>query len=271
MNNGLSRNLRKNKTLSPEYISLDERTIQDMVRFTLTYSKRLNYYNAKNEMSGDWESFYLKDPSFIMAIISGTGINKFKIKNDTIRNLQFQKDEYVQNVSSSLENIFQMGKTILHWFDLLQKSDYKGSLLDEIKHLKSSLLDDVVSLKYSVSFVAEHGQNDALIVDKYEEFCEGFKLSKEQIKIDREILKSSTDQHVKELNEIFHLIYGKMIFMKESATQDFYSKMEGVHNHRPHIGLLLAFFKLFRLVQNDINTFTKKHLDYYYKDLFVKF
>lgn len=35
----------------------------------------------------------------------------------------------------------------------------------------------------------------------------------------------------------------------------------------PHLGLLFAFFKLFKREQDNLNTLTKRHLDYYYKDI----
>lgn len=35
----------------------------------------------------------------------------------------------------------------------------------------------------------------------------------------------------------------------------------------PHYGLFIAFLELFNFAQKDINTFTKRHLDFYYKDV----
>lgn len=35
----------------------------------------------------------------------------------------------------------------------------------------------------------------------------------------------------------------------------------------PHYALFVAFLELFKFVQRDINTFTKRHLDFYYKDV----
>ena len=38
-------------------------------------------------------------------------------------------------------------------------------------------------------------------------------------------------------------------------------------NHSPHLALLFSFLKLFRYLQNDLNGFTKKHLDFFYQDI----
>ena len=41
--------------------------------------------------------------------------------------------------------------------------------------------------------------------------------------------------------------------------------LEKYPKHQPHFALLLAFIKLFKYAQNNINRITKRHLDFYYK------
>jgi len=42
-------------------------------------------------------------------------------------------------------------------------------------------------------------------------------------------------------------------------------KEELQKQHTPHLGLLFAFLKLFTYLQNDLNSYTKKHLDFFYQ------
>ena len=65
----------------------------------------------------------------------------------------------------------------------------------------------------------------------------------------------------------FNEVFGNMLFIKEKAIRNFEKEILLTNNHHPHIGLLLAFFKLFNLVQQELNTFTKRHLTYFYNDL----
>jgi hypothetical protein len=44
-------------------------------------------------------------------------------------------------------------------------------------------------------------------------------------------------------------------------------KEELQEKHTPHLALLFAFLKLFQHLQQDLNTFSKKHLDFFYKDV----
>lgn len=44
-------------------------------------------------------------------------------------------------------------------------------------------------------------------------------------------------------------------------------KAELQEKHQPHLALLFAFLKLFQHLQSDLNSFTKKHLDFFYKQV----
>ena len=44
-------------------------------------------------------------------------------------------------------------------------------------------------------------------------------------------------------------------------------EMEANGNMPPHLALLFAFLKLFKREQDNLNTLTRRHLDYYYKDI----
>src|SRR5690554_1546762 len=78
MNKGTSRKLRKNKALNPEYISIDERSLLDLVQFTLNFSQNLNFYNFHNKVIDNWKAFLLNDSAFVLATIASTDTGQFK-------------------------------------------------------------------------------------------------------------------------------------------------------------------------------------------------
>ena len=51
------------------------------------------------------------------------------------------------------------------------------------------------------------------------------------------------------------------------ATAGLLTTLGNWNTHAPHYALFLAFLKLFRLAQADINTITQRHLDFYYKEV----
>ncbi|THU40590.1 hypothetical protein FAM09_00295 [Niastella caeni] len=51
------------------------------------------------------------------------------------------------------------------------------------------------------------------------------------------------------------------------ATKNLLATLENWNTHPAHYALFLAFLKLFRFAQADINTITQRHLDFYYKEV----
>jgi len=54
---GTSQRERRQAALDPSYVSVDERTIKDLLAFAHRYSTELRYYGADNQPSGDWSEF----------------------------------------------------------------------------------------------------------------------------------------------------------------------------------------------------------------------
>ena len=43
--------------LDPDYVSVDERSLKDLLLFAREYGKELKYFNARNQEAGDWSAF----------------------------------------------------------------------------------------------------------------------------------------------------------------------------------------------------------------------
>ena len=217
MNKGSSQESRKNKALAADYVAIDDRSLIDLVYSTLELAKTITFYDFRNTESDNWNTFLLKDPAFIIAMIAATNTDKFKINHESPGN---HKDEThkPEELNHFTRNIYE---EISGWYNLLSNAQYKGSLLNEIQNSLSNLNN----------WLTENNQNDP-------------DASKEN----------------------YEHLYGSLVFIKNKALKHFDEELKK-SNHHPHIGLLLAFFKLFQNVQQDINVITKRHLDFYFLDL----
>jgi hypothetical protein len=220
MNKGTSRETRKNIALREDYISIDERSMLDLVQFTLDFSQNVNFYSLQNKVIDNWKSFLLHDSAFVNALIATTDIKKFKKADHSSEDNTDTSNE----IEKKRREIDQILELISYWSELLRKSNYKGFLIKEIDRLKL--------------YTGE---------------------------IKKPLLVNDTSLEL--LKEAYENIYGNIVFIKEKATKKFEEETSSHSNHHPHVGLLLAFFNLFKNLQGDINTLTKKHLDFYYKNL----
>ena len=218
MNKGSSQKSRKNKALAADYVAIDDRSPIDLVHLTLEYAKKINFYNFRNKINGNWNTFLLKDPAFIIAMIAATNTDKFKINHENFGNQQNETHK-PEELNQYIRNIYE---EIKGWHNLLSNAQYKGNLLNEIQNSLSTK---------SNNWLTADNQNDP------------------------------------EANkENYEHLYGSLVFIKNQALKHFDEELKK-SNHHPHIGLLLAFFKLFQNIQQDINSIPKKHLDFYFLEL----
>lgn len=62
----------------------------------------------------------------------------------------------------------------------------------------------------------------------------------------------------------FLMAHSKLVADAEKELQQ---SLEKRNTHLAHYALFLAFLRLFRFAQNDLNTITQRHLDFYYKEV----
>ncbi|HKJ40508.1 MAG TPA: hypothetical protein VKA27_00390 [Sunxiuqinia sp.] len=217
MNKGISRKSRKDQALNADYVSVDERSLLDMVQFSLDFSRFINYYGAQNKVTGRWNSLLLNDPAFISAMIAGTELERFKLNDDI--DVQLDQGRDLARLNELTNELIRIVK---RWSTLFSLSNYKGTLQKEIDKLLLS--------------VAERNINE------------------------------DDDESLESAREFYDHILGNVVYIKGKASKSFEEQLLN-SNHQPHIGLLLAFLKLYQNVQRDMNSITKKHLDYYYLDL----
>ncbi|MDO9554654.1 hypothetical protein [Rhodonellum sp.] len=244
MNKGISQNGRLPKALESSYFSVDEHTILDMVQFTLKFSESIHYFSFDNKPSANWKPFFLNDPVFVIGLIAGAEIQHFK---STIDSIQYKLDQGNGYQKKELEeevctHILSLAAHIVRWSDLLEESNFSGPLLQEINNILKFLEGEIVAVlplqkKFSAGFF---GFEESIVPEKRTNIV---------------------------FSETFKTVYKNILFIKEKAAIKFETELFDSKNHHPHIGLLIAFFKLFQEIQTDTNNFTKKHLDFYYKKL----
>jgi len=72
------------------------------------------------------------------------------------------------------------------------------------------------------------------------------------------------DYSTLQLKQIFKRAFETYARIIIKANENLQSSLENNSSHFAHHGLMLAFLKLFGVLQTDINDFSRKHLEYYY-------
>ena len=68
-------------------------------------------------------------------------------------------------------------------------------------------------------------------------------------------------------NKKIQNLFGLLADWKKRSKVQLYKNLEAYPKHAPQYALYITFLRLFEKAQDDLNTFTKRHLDFYYKNV----
>lgn len=230
---GATQNDRVKPALQPDFFLLDERNEQDFILFVQKLSEYVKFFNEYDISDSDWSVFFQKESTSILISISHWNIellqNTFEIKKNEIFLIS---DPTIQK-NRLLEYFVPIRKE----FDKLEK--------------KTKLLDDEIIEK------------ENLVAASYS-ITNQFELIEAQINAETDMiafLKKNT--FLKTIQQLFGLLLSWKNFTKTAI--DF--QLNNYPKHSPQYSLFLSFLKLLNIAQIKLNEYTKKHLDFYYKDI----
>ena len=288
---GTTQSERLLKSLVPENLQLDDRSIADVLAFAGKYAEQIRYWSSSNQPDGDWRDFWTKDTTSLFAIIAATDTDDLRMR---YRNTEL---EFVQACKKEkAEGKVYCEKAVTKLYDLVTLICEAATTIQSInKNLpdKSPLKSELKSLisKLGIGTNAK-GRNDYdTPLGKLISFHKGTitdEASKEQLLLDYGIFINEESWHLTKHDYIHCILYKDEInaddredlwrlflaFFKvltmivSKAEKAFQNALHGRHDHPPHIALFLSFVMLFRRYhQAEMNGLLAKHLVFYYRDI----
>ena len=135
-------------------------------------------------------------------------------------------------------------KTLLSYFETIN-----SQFLDFNR--KINVLDSTLSTKETLQGTSPY------FIQKIKDLNDKITASTNPVSL---ISNSQFDKNVQQL-------YGLIQNWKQVAGENISNQLENYSNHKPHFALYLSFLKLLGIAQAQLNEFTKRHLDFYYKDI----
>ena len=261
--------------LNPDNFKIDDRNLEDLILFVQKLSKKYKFFDLKNKATGDWFDMFASDESFLLA-----EIYKFEIqKYDTLRlSLTQNFDELSSDkekkeiFQSFFELIFTYFKIINEWYtsatrNNLSQQSSEIELAVEKTIQKKILVYFEEFASYALYFEEVNEQKLNLNVS-FKDFKTlwGIKnITPKNIFKNIDSSQSPLSSGLKKLILLYTPVYESLLSLQFKAAKLFHQSIEGDSNHKAHVGLLITFLKLYEYVRDDLNTLSKKHLDFYYK------
>ncbi|MCU0435842.1 MAG: hypothetical protein MUC87_20450 [Bacteroidia bacterium] len=289
---GTSQAERLLKALDPTYVQVDERNIDDLLRFALKYAEKLNFYDEKNQLNGNWYNFLAKDVSVLCANISDTNLDQL-VKDFRAA---FQKlDVLAQITSPSPAEITEAKNTYLSLYkpviDLMNLLGQWHDLCDEKLSLRTDLALYFTSV-FSDGF-SRFRNIDAAAADPLYNLLptppplglsswtiNGLAINSDWVNqisatpvtpnFDIFVGLAPAQKHKCTLaaayfiRGIFDEFYMALLNIISRAPDYLIKSLEAFPHHKAQAGLFLAFLQLFGYAQKHINKITRRHLDFYF-------
>lgn len=255
---------------------IDARTMADLLNYFVQLSRHINYYDLEMNVS-DWQPFFRKSTPFVL-----TSIIKFPLKN-TKDNLNLYRTIFkskpapaaLQLLSFSLFHRFI--NNINNWHIQLNESSLPiSALLDNLIRIKLQsavrqfiMLSNTASMHYGIRSIdfSKISANPVWGLD-----------TDSLSATDKSFLLTGTGSHqhmldlYSDLNTLVNVFSDVVTSLSSAAESNLEQsfiplKEELQKKHPPHLALLFAFLNIFRQLQSNLNEYTRKHLDYFYKEI----
>ncbi len=221
------------EALQVDFVKVDERALEDLIIATNTLSQHINFYNKDNVLLGNWSSFFQWETTSVFAQIATIDmlqyVADFKVKK--------RKLLFISDIEKQKEEVYPFFENLgLRIKDVFKK----------VNALPSSL---AIKEYYTTTFPTIEKLIDTIITEVH----------------------ASTDLMFLLQNHLFNKkiqnLFGLITDWKNRSYTELNKNIESYPEHSPQYALYVTFLKLFGIAQEDLNTFTQKHLDFYYKNV----
>jgi len=257
-------------------VKIDARTLADLLDYFVQLSRHINYFDLDLNIS-DWQPFFKKSIPFTLA-----SIIKYQSQNAednfTLYNSLFEKKPSATGLQLNAFFIYyRFINNINEWHLTLKDSGLPLATDIEVL-IKNKLREPVMAfIRYANAAVKAYGIRRIDFTSLYNNNAWSIDLT-DLYAIDTSFSAGTTSRY-KRLNNLyddFKALYPAFadsiklltVGAEKNLEQSFIPLKEDLQKkHQPHLALLFAFLNMFRQLQDNLNQYTRKHLDFFYKDI----
>lgn len=255
---------------------IDARTLADLLDYFMQMSRHINFYDKFLTVS-DWQPFFQKSIPFTLASVIKTPLPAIE-QNLAFYNTLFEKKHSspglqlqayfifyrcINKINSWYLSVKDSGLPIESFLEILIKDKLQEPLKLFIGYTNAAVKWYGIK-KIDFSKLGDNPVWNLAVTDLYS--------------LDNSF-KTGTYSKFKQMEQLYQKIktiavpfFNAVNTIATAAENNLEAsllplKEELQKSHPPHLALLFAFLTIFRQLQNDLNGFTRKHLDFFYKDV----
>jgi len=253
MSRGTSQRERFPAALADGYFRVDELPFEQRVAMTATLARQLRFVDLDNREAGDWRAMFASDVTMVLARIASIDLGALQ-------------DAFLADVDSApLARLAQQVVELAQWIDLWFKSlDGRGepqaqAFRERIRQLVDQQLGEDLRWVHG-SFGQRRWQGRAV--------------AHAQARLDpiwdsdRPLLATlAAGRSPRELLRERYFAFLSAIDGLQGLARELLPATLHTGTHEAAVGLLIAFLKVYESAQREVNRFTARHVDFYYRDV----
>jgi hypothetical protein len=264
------------RALDADYVQPDGRSFQELLNFAIRYARLIRFYGLDNQPSGDWVQFFLSDPTMILASIDAVNLQTIEVayqslEKDTAADTRF--DPKFQGLRSMFQTILDMAREINGWLTAVDLNPagtaarmlaadiaalIEGGLREQLRLLKAYA--DGAAQPEALGRSLELNFTGLAPIWQVGRPCPDATPYRGRTAIRR------IDHALPYLSPIFWEFLDALTQLKQFARLHFPETLQE-SDHKPQIGLYIAFVQLFKTAQDTLNTLNNRYIDFYYRDV----
>lgn len=273
---GAGRKNRLLKALDPKEAPLDDRKIEDLLAQVKSYAAKVRFFPTPEEDDDtiiSWQTLLERDMSVMLASV----VLSDPSEQEQLYN-RFRRDLYADPTEEHLEKLFEPINTlriqIERWHEQLSSDN---PLRADLVLLTRSGLSPQLEKAISIAMALERPSsmlNLAIVKNSIWDFdsneLEPDPLLSLQTPDEGGIAAEEVHPLVEvsfSIDDIFQAFYQTTVEIISRSHEHLDFSLQQYPEHQPHLALLIAFLELFKHLQRDLNDVTRRHLDFFYRDV----
>lgn len=268
---GISQAERQLETLMPEYVKVDDRSPQELIRYLSHLSTQFTYYNFNNIPDGDWREFFSSD--LIILMISASALDFTAYEEQYLRIRETMQSTGYSEIAfhatkAFFELLYDIGLLLMNFLSQLQYADKSYHIWSYLQAVMVSVEQDMTRLLRCEEAVQQLFPREA------KEHPAGFRTLSVQTALQQlfpHAVKAQIDtafsfEGYATLEDIYNN-YRAIFYQLAKSAQDYLNAPREAAVHHPHSGLLFTFAELYQYLQQHINQLPQRHLNLYYRNI----
>ncbi len=266
---GTSQKDRLFASLDEGYFNVDEMRFEDYLSMAADYAEVIEYYDLENKRDGDWQELFTSDEAVMISVIATFNVERVEARFLNLFEMDSANTSFYINL---VYDIYLLAKRINLWFRKIDAVDntVSNALSHKIQEIiKKNLVKELHSLgEFLYRNPEEYIENFNI---DFSDFATVWQVNNEKdgiLKFPESFLSEQRSRVYMDgfLRTSFYSYFNTITYLKEIAATYLPASLKH-QEHNPATGLYMAFARLFSKIQNKINSFTQRHLKFYYYDL----